>query len=140
MYYPSSENKGADQLCSYCTADLRLCFRLCRLLVFPCGGSYTFTYIEAFQILLGRHKILLIRHTYSTTAKRTKLVRSTYMYVVHLRVTPHVLISLVNALMHVLTSEIREKKTNTVWQSINRYVGPTIKLLNLEFTIPADIF
>ena len=26
MYYPSSENKGTDQLCSYCTADLRLCF------------------------------------------------------------------------------------------------------------------
>ena len=24
---------------SYCEADLRLCFRLCRLLVFPCGGS-----------------------------------------------------------------------------------------------------
>ena len=38
--YPSSENKGADQLHSYCEADLRLCFRLCRLLVFPCGGSY----------------------------------------------------------------------------------------------------
>ena len=28
MYYPSSENKGADQLRSYCEADLRLCFRL----------------------------------------------------------------------------------------------------------------
>ena len=28
MYYPSSETKGADQLCSYCTADLRLCFRI----------------------------------------------------------------------------------------------------------------
>ena len=39
MYYPSSENKGTDQLRSYCEADLRLCFRLCRLLVFPCGGS-----------------------------------------------------------------------------------------------------
>ena len=26
LYYLSSENKGADQLCSYCTADLRLCF------------------------------------------------------------------------------------------------------------------
>ena len=26
-YYLSSENKDADQLCSYCTADLRLCFR-----------------------------------------------------------------------------------------------------------------
>ena len=25
---------------SYCEADLRLCFRLCRLLVSPCGGSY----------------------------------------------------------------------------------------------------
>ena len=39
LYYPCSENKGADQLRSYCEADLRLCFRLCRLLVFPCGGS-----------------------------------------------------------------------------------------------------
>ena len=37
--YPCSENKGADQLRSYCEADLRLCFRLCRLLVFPWGGS-----------------------------------------------------------------------------------------------------
>ena len=35
MYYPYSENKGADQLCGYREADLRLCFRLCRLLVFP---------------------------------------------------------------------------------------------------------
>ena len=34
LYYPSSENKGADQLRSYREADLRLCFRLCRLLVF----------------------------------------------------------------------------------------------------------
>ena len=39
LYYPSRENTGADQLRSYCEADLRLCFRLCRLLVFPCGGS-----------------------------------------------------------------------------------------------------
>ena len=35
-----SENKGADQLHSYCEADLRLCFCLFRLLVFPCGGSF----------------------------------------------------------------------------------------------------
>ena len=26
LYYPSSENKGADQLRIYCEADLRLCF------------------------------------------------------------------------------------------------------------------
>ena len=40
LFYPSSENKGADQLRGYREADLRLCFRLCRLLVFPWVGSY----------------------------------------------------------------------------------------------------
>ena len=30
MYYPCSENKGADQLRGYCEADLRLYFRLCK--------------------------------------------------------------------------------------------------------------
>ena len=35
----SSENKDADQLRGHREADLRLCFRLCRLLVFPCSGS-----------------------------------------------------------------------------------------------------
>ena len=40
MFYPCSENKGADQLRSYCEADLRLCFRICRLLVFPWGSSF----------------------------------------------------------------------------------------------------
>ena len=31
----SSENKGADQLRGYREADLRLCFRICKTLVFP---------------------------------------------------------------------------------------------------------
>ena len=35
LYNSSSENKGADQLRGYREADLRLCFRICRLLVFP---------------------------------------------------------------------------------------------------------
>ena len=34
MYNPCRENKGSDQLCSYCEADLRLCFRKCKMLVF----------------------------------------------------------------------------------------------------------
>ena len=34
LHYPSSENKGDDQLRGYREADLRLCFRICRLLVF----------------------------------------------------------------------------------------------------------
>ena len=40
MYYPCSENKDADQLRGYREADLRLCFRICKLLVFSCTGSY----------------------------------------------------------------------------------------------------
>ena len=36
LYYRSSKNKIADQLCNYCTADLRLCFCiiLCKKLGF----------------------------------------------------------------------------------------------------------
>ena len=34
LYYPCSENKGADQLRGYREADLRPCFRICRMLVF----------------------------------------------------------------------------------------------------------
>ena len=30
LYYLCSENKGADQLCCYREADLRLCFRICK--------------------------------------------------------------------------------------------------------------
>ena len=40
LYYRCSGNKGADQLRSYCKADLRLCFCICRLLVFSCVGSF----------------------------------------------------------------------------------------------------
>ena len=39
LYSLCSENKGADQLRGYREADLRLCFRICKLLVFPQGGS-----------------------------------------------------------------------------------------------------
>ena len=35
LYFPYSENTGADQLRSYCAADLRLCFRIvCKKAVF----------------------------------------------------------------------------------------------------------
>ena len=43
LYYPSSENKGADQIRGDREADLRLCFRLSRLLIFPRGGSFICT-------------------------------------------------------------------------------------------------
>ena len=34
LYYQCRENKDADQLRSYCEADLRICFRLCKMFVF----------------------------------------------------------------------------------------------------------
>ena len=34
LYYPCSEIKGADQLRGYREADLRPCFRICKMLVF----------------------------------------------------------------------------------------------------------
>ena len=40
LYYLCSENKGADQLRGYHEADLRLCFRICKMLVFSQRGSY----------------------------------------------------------------------------------------------------
>ena len=39
LYYPCSENKGADQLRGYREADLRLCFRICEKPVFSRRGS-----------------------------------------------------------------------------------------------------
>ena len=39
LYYLCSENKGANQLRSYCAADLRLCFRIYKKPVFSQRGS-----------------------------------------------------------------------------------------------------
>ena len=40
LYYQLSVAKTKALISSYCETDLRLCFRLCKLLVFPCSGSY----------------------------------------------------------------------------------------------------
>ena len=44
MYYPCSENKGADQLRGYREADLRLCFRIGKYPVFSRCGSHDVIY------------------------------------------------------------------------------------------------
>ena len=71
LYYTCmcSENKGADQLCSYCTADLRLYFRLSILLVFSCRGSYisthshtkilTLTFQETRRIVIAQFQYII---------------------------------------------------------------------------------
>ena len=50
LYYLCSENKGDDQLRGYREADLRLCFCLCRLSVFQCGGSF-YLFIINYSVL-----------------------------------------------------------------------------------------
>ena len=40
QYYLCGENKEADQLRSYCAADLHLCFCICKKLVFLLRGSF----------------------------------------------------------------------------------------------------
>ena len=39
LYDLRSKNKGADQLCGYLTADLRLCFHICKNQFFSYLGS-----------------------------------------------------------------------------------------------------
>ena len=53
LYYPCSENKGADQLRGYRKADLRLRFRLCKKPVFSRRGSYSLWYSD-FVILTAK--------------------------------------------------------------------------------------
>ena len=43
MYYPSSKNKGTDQLHGYLEADLRLCVCICKML--KCLFSHDTAYI-----------------------------------------------------------------------------------------------
>ena len=51
LYYLCSENKGADQLSSYCAADLRVCFRICKKPVFSRRGSNLLRKIQGCAII-----------------------------------------------------------------------------------------
>ena len=74
LYYLSSENKGADQLRGYRGADLRLCFRICRLLVFPRGGSYTGSGgSDMIKKFFQRYVKPLIKHLSSVMRKHQQL-------------------------------------------------------------------
>ena len=54
LYYPCSENKGADQLRGYREADLRLCFCICKKPVFSLRGSFS----DLYYIMVRSHCIL----------------------------------------------------------------------------------
>ena len=84
MYYPCSENKGADQLRGHREADLRLCFRLCKLLFFSCTGSLPKTLIGSVHVtsVTGTLKASLYILRKSTTEiciERTILISANRM-------------------------------------------------------------
>ena len=58
-----SENKGADQLRSYCATDMRLCFRICKKPVFIQQGSHDYCIYQMGSI--SRHDMYL--HTLPMT-------------------------------------------------------------------------
>ena len=62
-YYTYSENKGADQLRSYCSTDMRLCFRICKKSVFSQQGSHVNSIYQMGSI--SRHDMYL--HTLPMT-------------------------------------------------------------------------
>ena len=62
-YYTYSENKGADQLRSYCATDMRLCFRICKKPVFSQQGSHENSIYQMGSI--SRHDMYL--HTLPMT-------------------------------------------------------------------------
>ena len=59
MYYPCSENKDADQLRGYREADLRLCFRPCKWLVFSRTGSFHIIINGFYGIFINFHQQIL---------------------------------------------------------------------------------
>ena len=52
MYYPCSENKGAEQLRGYREADLRLCFRIGKYPVFSRCGSHVILHLFELMIYI----------------------------------------------------------------------------------------
>ena len=86
MYYPCSENKDADQLRGYREADLRLCFRPCKLLVFSRTGSFDidvcFVKAKAQEIahLILIKSILLVMIIHRNCSLTLKIYLSIFQY------------------------------------------------------------
>ena len=71
LYYPYSEIKGADQLRCYREADLRLCFRICKTLVFSWRGSIVYDCKLVWGLPWTHYINMLILTVIFTTVKRT---------------------------------------------------------------------
>ena len=78
MYYPCSENKGADQLRVYREADLRLCFRICKM----CHDAAHYTqYIKKRKASIRRESCFIQYYLYFLSSAIISLdMGCTYMY------------------------------------------------------------
>ena len=50
LYSPCRENKGADQLLSYCEADLHHCFSICKMMVFSQLNYASYLTTDSFSL------------------------------------------------------------------------------------------
>ena len=69
---PVAKNKGADQMCSYCTADLHLCFRIDKNPVFSlCSSSNIKNSDRILLIFMVKfyHKLYIIILSYNIFLK-----------------------------------------------------------------------
>ena len=77
-YYPCSEKKGADQLRSYCEADLRLCFRICKTMFCHDATQLTFEqFNKMFTSYVGP------KNNRGIISKSRYFVNIIYKYLVH---------------------------------------------------------
>ena len=53
LCYQCGENKGANQLCSNCTADLHLCFRIDKIIRFSKDTAHILLYDKTISLSLG---------------------------------------------------------------------------------------
>ena len=74
LYYQCSQNKGADQLCGYREADLRLCFRICKN-----RFSHNEAHVTQFSLTGSGHE-----NKFSKDLKTTKKFVSPIMFVTSL--------------------------------------------------------
>ena len=74
LYYLCSENKGADQLCGYREADLRLCFHICKEPVFSRRGSY----LSGYPPVINNVNMKLRHCLFSDTESETYMAQYTY--------------------------------------------------------------
>ena len=71
LYYPCSKNKGADQLRSYCEADLRLCFRTGKIRFFFCFFFFYILSKNVIELYFYSDKVFELK--YKTSRKYEKL-------------------------------------------------------------------